>query len=60
MSDSDMFIPPAQSRRLSQQGTFTISMTHVVYNASVATNTQADRRDHTDVMIQIHVLRDRG
>ncbi|KAH3808412.1 hypothetical protein DPMN_136765 [Dreissena polymorpha] len=60
MSDSDILIPPVQSRRLSQQGTFTISMKQGVYNASVASNIQADRRNHTDVMIQIHVLGDRG
>ncbi|KAH3808414.1 hypothetical protein DPMN_136767 [Dreissena polymorpha] len=60
MSDSDILIPSVQSRRLSQQGTFTISKTHGVYNASVATNSQADRRNNTDIMIQIHVLGDRG
>ena len=56
MSDSDILIPPVQSRRQGQDGTFTISKTQGVHNASASKTTQADRRNNTDVMIQIHEI----
>ncbi|KAH3808416.1 hypothetical protein DPMN_136769 [Dreissena polymorpha] len=60
ISDSDILIPPVQLRRMSKQENATNSKTYDVNNAPDVTNPPAGQRNQTDVMIQIHVLSDRG
>ncbi|KAH3803957.1 hypothetical protein DPMN_132229 [Dreissena polymorpha] len=59
-SDSNILIPPVQSRRMSQRENATNSKTYDVNNAPDITHSQADQRNQTDVMTQIQVLGDRG
>ncbi|KAH3803960.1 hypothetical protein DPMN_132232 [Dreissena polymorpha] len=60
ISDSDILIPSIQSRRMSQPENSTNSKTYDVNNAPDTTKSLAGHRNQTDVVIQIHVLGDRG